>query len=350
MSGGVDSAVAAGLLAWSGYDVVGVTLQLADLSTAGLGVSRCCSPDDVRTARRVADALGIPHYVLDMERPFKSAVLDPFVESYLAGETPLPCAHCNARVKFKELLDVAAQMGAQTLATGHYARLERDGGATVLCRARDRAKDQSYFLFSLNAAQLGRVAFPLGELSKRDVRELAREMGLPNAERSDSQEVCFVPARGSYAQVLDTLAPARLPGVGEMVDEQGAVLGHHPGHHLFTIGQRRGLGIASGRRLYVVAIHPESNRVVVGGDEATLRTRLFLREVNWLAPRPHVPLAAEVQIRSRHAAQAATVCPGENGDAEVVFEVPVASPAPGQAAVFYDGDRLLGGGWITETA
>jgi tRNA-specific 2-thiouridylase len=285
-----------------------------------------------------------------MERPFKSAVLDPFVESYLAGETPLPCAHCNASVKFKELLEVAAQMGAATLATGHYARLERDGGATVLCRARDRAKDQSYFLFSLSAAQLERVAFPLGELSKREVRELAREMGLPNADRTDSQEVCFVPEGGSYAQVLATLAPARLPGPGEMVDEGGKVLGHHPGHHRFTVGQRKGLGIAAGRRLYVVAIHPESNRVVLGEERATLRTRLLLRDVNWLAPRPRAALAAEVQIRSRHAAQPATVCPADDGGAEVVFEEPVASPAPGQAAVFYDGDRLLGGGWITSTA
>jgi tRNA-specific 2-thiouridylase len=350
MSGGVDSAVAAGLLVRTGMDVVGVTLQLADLSSAGLGVSRCCSPDDVRTAGAVAARLGIPHYVLDMEARFRRAVLDPFVESYLVGETPLPCAHCNARVKFGSLLDVSAQMGAETLASGHYARLVRSGGTLELRRGRDRGKDQSYFLFALRPDQLERVTFPLGELTKEEVRALAVEMGLPNAARRDSQEVCFVPEGGSYVRVLETLAPARLPGEGEFVDERGEVLGRHAGHHRFTVGQRRGLGLPGGRRMYVLGIDAGRNRVVVGGEEATGRRTLRLREVSWLVPRPEETIAADVQVRSRHEPQRALVRPGEGDTAEVAFDEPVSSPAPGQAAVLYDGDRLLGGGWILSTA
>ncbi len=349
MSGGVDSAVAAGLLARAGCEVVGVTLQLADLSAQGLGVSRCCSPDDVAAARQVASRLGIAHFVLDMEAPFRRAVLDPFVGSYLRGETPLPCAHCNARVKFGELLDVAAGMGAAALVTGHYARLHRDRAGLALRRGSDRAKDQSYFLFALEPAHLERVEFPLGDLTKERVRGLASEMGLPNAGRPDSQEVCFVPPGRSYVEVLEKLAPGRLPAGGEVVDGRGNVVGHHAGHHRFTVGQRRGLGLAGGRPLYVVAIQPERNRVVVGGAGETLRRRLLLRNVNWLVTRPAGPVTAAVQVRSRHEPQAATVRPGEGGAAEVVFEQPVASPAPGQAAVFYDDDRVLGGGWIVTT-
>jgi tRNA-specific 2-thiouridylase len=349
MSGGVDSAVAAGLLARAGHEVVGVTLQLADLSSEGLGYSRCCSPDDVATARAVAERLGIAHYVLDMEEPFRRAVLDPFVDSYLRGETPLPCAHCNARVKFGQLLEVAAGMGADTLATGHYARLERGGDGLALRRGIDRVKDQSYFLFALESAHLQRLAFPLGDLTKERVRALAVEMGLPNAARRDSQEVCFVPPGASYVRVLERLAPGRLPGEGEVVDGEGRVVGRHGGHHLFTVGQRRGLGLAVGRPLYVVAIEPERNRVVLGGAERMLRSQLRLRDVSWLAPRPEGATAAAVQIRSRHEPEPALVHPGKGDTAEVAFQRPVSSPAPGQAAVFYDGDRVLGGGWIAST-
>ncbi len=349
MSGGVDSAVAAGLLARSGREVVGVTLQLADLSAQGLGFSRCCSPDDVATAGAVAARLGVPHYVLDMETPFRRAVLDPFVESYLAGETPLPCAHCNARVKIGRLLEVAGAMGADTLATGHYARLECGGGAAVLRRGRDRGKDQSYFLFAVPAARLARVELPLGDLTKEEVRALAREMGLPNAERRDSQEVCFVPPGASYVDVLERLAPERLPGEGELVDPEGRIVGRHSGYHRFTVGQRRGLGVGGGPPLYVVGIQPGSNRVVVGSAAQTLRTRLSLRDVNWLVAPPDQPIAAHIQVRSRHEPQPASVLPGTAGAAEVVFERPVSAPAPGQAAVFYDGDRVLGGGWIVST-
>jgi tRNA-specific 2-thiouridylase len=350
MSGGVDSAVAASLLARSGHEVVGVTLQLADLSSKGLGVSRCCSGSDVEMARAVAALLGIPHYVLDMETSFRRAVLDPFVDSYLAGETPLPCAHCNARVKFGDLMEIAEQFGATALATGHYARLERESGTVALLRGRDRAKDQSYFLFGLNREQLEQTLFPLGELSKEDVRVLARELGLPNAERRDSQEVCFVPEGGSYVHVLEKLAPERLPGEGELVDRDGRVLGRHGGHHRFTVGQRRGLGVSNGRRLYVVEVRPRDNRVVIGGQEDAFRKTLLLRELNWLVARNGRAIQGEVQIRSRHQPAPATVRLSEGRTAEVEFAEPVPSPAPGQAAVCYQGDRLLGGGWITSTA
>jgi len=346
MSGGVDSAAAAVLLARAGHDVVGVTLQLADLSDAGLGTSRCCSLADVAMAREVAARLGIPHYVIDMEREFNSAVLQPFVESYLAGETPLPCAHCNARLKFGELLTVASQFGADALATGHYARVERLDGHVELRRARDAGRDQSYFLFGLKRDQLERVRFPLGELGKDEARAVARAAGLPNAERRDSQEVCFVPEGGSYVDVLERLASARLPVGGEIVDAAGVVLGRHLGSHRFTVGQRRGIGVPGTRRLYVIEVRADENRVVVGGRDEALRRRLALRDVNWLAGGGEATLAAQVQIRSRHIAQAATVRLVSDGGAEVEFVEPVLAPAPGQAAVCYDGDRVLGGGWI----
>ncbi|TAM49803.1 MAG: tRNA 2-thiouridine(34) synthase MnmA [Acidobacteria bacterium] len=347
MSGGVDSAVAAALLAREGHDVVGVTLRLADLSADGLGVSRCCAPIDVEMARAVAGRLGIPHHVLDTTEPFRRGVLEPFVESYLAGETPLPCALCNARVKFGELLRVIGRFGGEALATGHYARIaEREGGPALL-RGASPAKDQSYFLFGLPREQLSRVRFPLGELTKDEVRSLARDIGLPNSGRRDSQEVCFVPEGGSYRDVLERLAPDRLPGDGEVVDRDGWVVGRHDGFHLFTVGQRRGLGVAGKARLYVVETLPGANRVVVGGAGDASRRRLHVRDINWLVPAPAAPLAAEVQVRSRHRPQRATVFPGAERSATVEFEAPVLAPAPGQAAVFYDGERLLGGGWLT---
>ncbi len=346
MSGGVDSAVAAELLLRAGHEVIGVTLQLADLSADGLGASRCCSIADVAMAGEVAERLGIRHYVLDMERPFSEAVLGPFVESYLAGETPLPCAHCNARVKLGELLTIASQMGAEAVASGHYARIRRDAGRSELLRGRDTCKDQSYFLFGLRPEQLERIVFPLGAMRKEEVRAIARERGLPNADRRDSQEVCFVPEGGSYVDVLRKLAPERLPGLGEVVDAGGRVLGRHGGYHGYTVGQRRGVGVAAAHRLYVIAVKPRENRVVVGGRAEALRRRLRLRDVNWLAEPARGPFPARVQVRSRHAAQAATVTLEAGGGASVEFAEPVLAPAPGQAAVCYDGDRLLGGGWI----
>ncbi|MGE5236648.1 MAG: tRNA 2-thiouridine(34) synthase MnmA [Acidobacteriota bacterium] len=350
MSGGVDSAVAAALIARAGHDAVGVTLQLADLSARGLGVSRCCSPDDVEMARRVCWHLGIPHYVIDMERSFREAVLGPFVDAYLEGSTPSPCARCNSRVKFGELSMVARQFEAEGLATGHYARVGRAaGGEAALLRGRDRAKDQSYFLFELSRRQLEGVHFPLGELEKHEVRRLAAELGLPNAERADSQEICFVPEGGSYVDVLRKLAGDRLGARGEIVDSAGRVLGEHDGIHLFTVGQRRGLGISGHHRLYVIAIEPYERRVVVGEQREAERREISVREVNWLGEPAGDEIRAEVQIRSRHQAQAATVLLA--GDrARIVFDEPVVAPAPGQAAVCYQGDRVLGGGWITAAA
>ena len=350
MSGGVDSAVAAALLVRAGHEVIGVTLQLADLSRKGLGVSRCCSTTDVAMAGEVAAQLGIRHHVLDMERVFEETVLKPFVESYLAGETPLPCAHCNASVKFGELLTITSQMGAEALATGHYARLSREGGQPVLLRGRDTSKDQSYFLFGLRRNQLSRVLFPLGDMHKHEVRAVARWLGLPNADRHDSQEVCFVPEGGSYVQVLEKLAPDRLPGEGELVDPSGRVVGRHPGFHRFTIGQRRGIGVPDRRRLYVLEVRPSENRVVVSGREDALRRRLQLRGVNWLDGPAEGVLEAKVQIRSRHTAQPARVRLDIRGAAEVEFAEPVLAPAPGQAAVCYAGDRVLGGGWIVSAS
>lgn len=345
MSGGVDSAVACALLARQGHQVMGVTLHLADLSRVGLGVSRCCSLDDVANARAVCELLGVPHYVVNMEDAFEREVLGLFVEGYLAGQTPSPCVRCNSRVKFGELLRIAETFGADAVASGHYARVRRENGQLQLLRGVDREKDQSYFLFELSQEQLARVIFPLGEMTKPQVRALAAELSLPNAQKPDSQEVCFVPEGKTYREVLAKLAGPRLPGPGEVVDEEGHVLGRHPGFVGFTVGQRRGLGVASGRRLYVVAVKPEENRVVVGEAGSLAKSCLEVREVNWLIT-PPASLEVEVQVRSRHRPQAAVV--EVNGQlARVIFREPVLAPAPGQAAVFYQGERVVGGGFIS---
>lgn len=350
MSGGVDSAVAAAFLREEGHEVIAITLRLADLSACGLGASRCCSPGDLEIAGRVAWQLGISHTIIDMADAFRGEVLGPFVDAYLAGETPSPCARCNARVKLGGLVELLGDLGADALATGHYARLVDVGPERHLLRGLDKAKDQSYFLFELGREHLNRLIFPLGSMGKDEVRRRARELGLPNAARSDSQEVCFVPEGGSYLDVLARLAPERLPEGGEIIDTSGRVIGQHDGVHHFTIGQRRGIGVADRRRLYVVGIEPTSRRVIVGDQSEAGRHRLELREVNWLAVKRPATLTVAVQVRSRHRAQPARITFHDEGRATVEFEEPCPAPAAGQAAVCYDGDRVLGGGWIDSTA
>lgn len=348
LSGGVDSAVACALMVREGHEVIGVTLHLADLSKHGLGVSRCCSLDDVENARAVCAGLGVPHYVLNMESSFRKEVLDFFVEGYLSGKTPSPCVRCNSRVKFGELVKILDDFEAQLVVSGHYARLVKDEqGRPHLLRARDREKDQSYFLFDLTPKQLSKLLFPLGELTKGEVRLLAKELGLPNAAKPDSQEVCFVPQGKSYTEVLRVLAADKLPGPGEVVNSQGQRLGFHQGFVNFTVGQRRGIGIASGRRLYVTEIDPRGNRVMVGDEEELFRSHLEVREVNWLVA-PQETFRAKVQIRSRHQGEEAEI-EVEPDRLLVHFLGKVMAPAPGQAAVFYLEDEVLGGGFITRS-
>ena len=361
MSGGVDSSTVAALLVRQGYNVVGLTMQLWNQrrlpelapESAGGGHGRCCSLDDVYDARRVAEQVGIPYYVVNFERQFEDRVVKPFVEEYLAGRTPIPCTLCNNYIKFDRFLEMADAVGAHQIATGHYARIRRDeaSGRYELLRAVDRSKDQTYFLFGLTQAQLARTLFPLGEMNKPAVRDLARSLSLWVAEKSDSQEICFIP-NGDYAAFMT--AYLRASGVperqtrGEIVTTDGRPLGTHAGVHRFTVGQRKGLGIATGEPLYVISTDPASQRVVVGGNDDLLCSRFFACEVNWISiagPRPG--LRGQVKIRNKHAAAAASIHPtADPAHVEVVFDEPQRAVTPGQGAVFYDGDVVLGGGWI----
>ena len=359
MSGGVDSSVVAGLLKRSGARVVGLTMQLwnqrrlPELVPEGGSVGRCCSLDDVYDARTVAQHLGIPYYVINFEDRFEAQVVRPFIDEYLAGRTPIPCTLCNNFIKFDQFLDLAAGLGADSIATGHYARITQDqsAGRYQLRRSADASKDQTYFLFGLKQEQLARAQFPLGAMTKPEVRELARELGLPVAEKPDSQEICFVP-NGDYAGFIDAYFRER--GVeserthGEILDTEGQVLGEHRGVHHFTVGQRRGLGIAAREPLYVIATEPATQRVIVGGSNDLLSARLTAREINWISIPPiSAPLRASVKIRNKHLAAPATIYPAaDTGRAEVHFDEPQRAITPGQGAVFYDGDLVLGGGWI----
>jgi len=344
MSGGVDSSLAAALLAEAGREVVGVTLALAG------DASRCCSLADTDDARRVAERLGIRFYVANYRERFRREVIEAFADEYLAGRTPIPCVACNQRFKFRHLMERARALGAERVATGHYARVDRDPttGHHRLRRGADAAKDQSYYLFDLTQEQLGRIEFPLGDLDKGAVRAQARALGLRTADKPESQEICFVPD-GDYAALVAAVRPDALPGEGEIVDEAGAVLGRHAGIQHFTVGQRRGLGVAAGRRLYVKRIEAAANRVVVSDAEGVRSGGARLSRASWVAgAAPAAPVRATVRVRHGHAGAAARVAPGAGGTATVRFDAPVAAVAPGQAAVFYDGDVVLGGGWIAE--
>jgi len=358
MSGGVDSSTVAALLLQQGRPVVGLTMQLwnqrrlPELQGNGPAQHRCCSLDDVYDAKRVAQHLEFPHYVVNFEEQFEQRVIRPFVEQYLAGRTPIACTNCNTDVKFEPLLRMARQIGAERLATGHYARIRHDktSGRYQLLRARDDSKDQSYFLWGLTQEQLSRSEFPLGEFTKDEVRELARSVNLPVAEKPESMELCFVP-NGNYVQFIH--AYSREAGKpltdqeGEIVTEDGAVLGRHAGVHNYTIGQRKGLGFAAGKPVYVLAIDPEKNRVIVGEDDALRTTSLEIEVVNWISiPEQAAPLRAQVKIRHKHELAAATVEALPDLRARVTFDVAQRAITPGQGAVVYDGDVVLAGGWI----
>jgi len=348
MSGGVDSSVTAGLLVRAGYDVVGVTLQLYDHGAAVGRKGACCAGQDIHDARRVADRLGIPHYVLGYEDRFRQAVIDDFADSYLRGETPIPCVRCNQTVKFQDLLETARELDADCLATGHYIQRREGPDGSEMHRAVDTSRDQSYFLFATTRAQLAFLRFPLGGQPKDATRRLAADLGLAVADKPDSQDICFVP-QGSYADVVKKLRPGAIEP-GEIVDLDGQVLGRHEGVIHFTIGQRRGLNIGGHHEpLYVVRLEPESRRVVVGPRRALARDVVRLREVNWLdaAPLSEAGRRVAVKLRSAMAPVPARVHPGPAGaDPTVVLDSPAHGISPGQAAVFYDGTRVLGGGWI----
>jgi tRNA-uridine 2-sulfurtransferase len=358
MSGGVDSSVVAGLMRRDGGSVVGLTMQLwnqrrlPELQT-GESTGRCCSLDDVYDARAVAQHLGIPYYVVNFEHRFEQEVVKPFIDEYLTGRTPIPCTLCNNFVKFDQFLEMAEGIGADRIATGHYARVSRNTqtGKYELRRGVDVAKDQTYFLFGLTQAQLARTLFPLGGYTKSQVRALAHELGIAVAEKNDSQEICFVP-NGDYAQFIQ--AYFREQGIDEgttrgmIVDREGRVLGEHSGVHHFTIGQRKGLGISAPEPLYVIATEPASQTVVVGGNDDLSRDSLMAREVNWVSIDPLTDtLRAQVKIRNKHVPAPATITPASDPSrVRVRFDEPQRAVTPGQAAVFYDNDLVLGGGWI----
>ncbi|WP_340647462.1 tRNA 2-thiouridine(34) synthase MnmA [Phenylobacterium sp.] len=355
MSGGVDSTVTAALLARAGYDVIGVTLQLYDHGAAIQKKGACCAGQDIHDARSAADAIGIPHYVLDYESRFKEQVIEEFADAYLRGETPVPCIRCNQTVKFRDLLDVARDLGAEAMATGHYVRREMGPSGAQLRRAADPARDQSYFLFATTAEQLDYLRFPLGDLPKSEVRRAAAELGLAIAEKPDSQDICFVP-EGRYTTVIDRLRPHGAEP-GDIVHLDGRVLGRHEGVTRYTVGQRRGLNVAVGDPLFVVKIDADSRRVIVGPREALLTVGCVLKETNWLGDQATIEAACEAGIavlaRVRSTAEPLPAKLAlRDGAPAVVFDAPEHGVSPGQACVLYDPalpERVLGGGFIEKT-
>ena len=367
MSGGVDSSTAAAILRAQGRRIVGLTMQLwnqrrlADRYHVPDGVrGRCCSIEDVYDARRVAEQLDIPYYVVNFERQFEEKVVQPFVRDYLNGRTPVPCTLCNNWIKFEELLLMARQLGAEKIATGHYARVRYDSGTAryQLLRAVDEGKDQSYFLFGLSQEQLSRTIFPLGEMTKEEVREIARAHHVPVAEKPESQEICFVPT-GDYAQFIEAYVAEQgngemIPRDGEVVTKAGDLLARHRGVHQYTIGQRKRLGAATGQPLYVLAVDAAAGRVTVGEERELYHRGCMAREVNWVSiapPRePTSPAGSgasvTAKIRHKHAPAPATVTPMNGDRARIEFDEPQRAITPGQAAVFYDGEKVIGGGWI----
>jgi tRNA-uridine 2-sulfurtransferase len=355
MSGGVDSSVVAGILHAEGYEVIGITLQLYDHGEAARKTGSCCAGQDIDDARRVCETLGIPHYVLDYESRFREAVIDNFADSYLAGETPIPCVSCNQTVKFADLLKTARDLDADVLATGHYIRSRQDAGHRALYRPVDADRDQSYFLFATTQDQVDFLRFPLGELTKDQTRSLATDMGLVVANKPDSQDICFVP-NGNYADVITRLRPDAALG-GDIVHIDGRVLGRHDGILHFTIGQRKGLGIATGEPLFVVKLDAPTRRVIVGPREALETRMLHLRDMNWLGATPIEAIGVDgrdvmARVRStRPPAPATLYC--ANGNVRVELTAGEGGVAPGQACVLYDGEgagaRVLGGGFIDRT-
>lgn len=346
MSGGVDSSVAAARLVAAGHEVVGVTLHLWDYPDDGSVKGRCCAPEDIHDARRVSDALGIPHYAFDRRSIFREQIVQPFVDAYLAGGTPSPCVHCNRSVKINELVQLAARLNATFVATGHYARIVEEKGGPALYRGRDARKDQSYFLHMLGPEILRMLLFPLGESTKEEVRAEAKQLGLAGAGKGESQELCFVPT-GRYDELIEREAAGRIRP-GPILDESGKVIGEHAGVHRFTIGQRRNLGISVGHRTYVVGIDPETASVRLGAKEELLCS---LASVDQLALPPDValPLDCEVAVRYGGQSHPANVSCTEEGEVLVRFRQPVSAVVLGQFAVFYRGDRVLGGGRICRT-
>ena len=360
MSGGVDSSTVAAMLRAQGHNIIGLTMQLWNqrrlAGSEGMPEAahgRCCSLDDVYDARRVAQQIGIPYYVVNHEERFEREVVRPFVEEYLSGRTPIPCSLCNNHLKFDQLLIVAQQIGAERVATGHYARVGYDEarGRWLLRRPADWSKDQTYFLFGLTQEQLSRSLFPLGDMTKPQVRELAHQQGLAIAEKPDSQEICFVPG-GDYKRFIDAYLAEQgesLPDTaGELVTTSGEVLGEHGGIHNFTVGQRKGLGVATGSPLYVIQISGANKQVIVGGDEHLYSSTLRTRRTNLIAVDDlYEPMRVAVKIRHRHEPAAAMIERSAPDEILVTFDKPQRAITPGQAAVFYEGDVVVGGGWIT---